>query len=95
MQARHRPAYSTTTLASALLLALGSSPAISQTQVVRPPVAQYWMDVATVRMADMDELPNLGAVGGLAASMAGIQGMGEASFGATKGMLPEIGRAHV
>nr|WP_315495324.1 hypothetical protein [uncultured Rhodoferax sp.] len=88
MQARHRPAYSTTTLASALLLALGSSPAISQTQVVRPPVAQYWMDVATVRMADMDELPNLGAVGGLAASMAGIQGMGEASFGATKGMLP-------
>jgi len=88
MQARHRPAYPTSPLASALLLALGSCPALAQTQVVRPPVAQYWMDVATVRMADMDELPNLGAVGGLAASMAGVQSLGEASFGATKGMVP-------
>lgn len=87
MQARHRTAYPTT-LASALLLALGSSPAISQTQVVRPPVTQYWMDVATVRMADMDELPKLGALGGMAANMAGIKGLGDASFGATKGMMP-------
>lgn len=83
MQARHRPAYPTT-LASALLLALGNSPALAQTQVVRPPVAQYWMDVATVRMADLDELPNLGALGG----MAGMKGLGDASFGATRGMMP-------
>ncbi len=87
MQARSRTV-PPTTLASALLMALGSSPAISQTQVVRPPVAQYWMDVATVRMADMDELPALGAMGGLAASMAGVKGVGEANFGATKGMVP-------
>lgn len=87
MQARYRPA-SPTTLASAILLALGSSAAIAQTQAVRPPVAQYWMDVATVRMADMDELPNLGALGGMAAGMAGMKGMGEANFGATKGMVP-------
>lgn len=79
MQARYRPAAPTpNVLTSALLLVLGSSPALAQTQVVRPPVAQYWMDVATVRMADLDELP----------SMAGAKGLGEASFGATKGMLP-------
>ncbi len=87
MQARYRTAYPTS-LASAMLLTLGSSPAIGQTQAVRPPLAQYWMDVATVRMADMDELPKLGALGGMAAGMAGMKGMGEASFGATKGMMP-------
>lgn len=74
-------------LATAALVAVGAT-SHAQTQVVKPPVAQYWMDVATVRMADMDELPNMGAMGGLAASMAGMKGMGEASFGATKGMTP-------
>jgi len=88
MQARYRTAYPATALASALLLALGSSPAAAQTQVVKPPVAQYWMDVATVRMADMDELPNLGAIGGMAAGMMGMKGMGDNSFGATKGLIP-------
>jgi hypothetical protein len=75
-------------LATAALMALGATPGHTQTQVVKPPVAQYWMDVATVRMGDMDELPNLGAMGGLAASMAGVKGMGDNSFGATKGMMP-------
>lgn len=88
MQARYRTVYPTTALASALLLALGSSPTHAQTQVVKPPVAQYWMDVATVRMADMDELPNLGALGGMAAGMMGMKGMGDNSFGATKGLMP-------
>lgn len=68
MPASHR----TSLLATAALIALGSNASQAQTQVVKPPVAQYWMDVATVRMADMDELPSVG----------------EASFGATKGMMP-------
>ena len=84
MQARNRPS----PLVSTLVLAVSSTTAMAQTQVVRPPVAQYWMDVATVRMADMDELPNLGALGGMAANMAGVKGVGEANFGATKGMVP-------
>lgn len=84
MQARNRPS----PLVSTLVLAVTSTAAMAQTQVVRPPVAQYWMDVATVRMADMDELPNLGALGGMAAGMMGMQGVGDNSFGATKGMMP-------
>jgi hypothetical protein len=44
----------------------------SQTQVVKPPVAQYWMDVATMSMAGMDDMPS----------------MGGPSFGATRGMMP-------
>lgn len=84
MQARNRPS----PLISTLVLAVTSTAAVAQTQVVRPPVAQYWMDVATVRMADMDELPNLGALGGMAAGMMGMQGVGDNSFGATKGMMP-------
>ena len=94
MQARTRTtcpaAPAASALASALLLALGSSPAQSQTQVVRPPVAQYWMDVATVRMAGMDELPSLGALGNLGGMVnaMGMKGVGDNSFGATKGMQP-------
>lgn len=84
MQARNRPS----PLVSTLLLAMASTATVAQTQVVRPPVAQYWMDVATVRMADMDELPNLSALGGMAAGMVGMQGVGDNSFGATKGMMP-------
>ena len=84
MQARNRPS----PLVSTLVLAVTSTAAVAQTQVVRPPVAQYWMDVATVRMADMDELPNLGALGGMATGMMGMQGVGDNSFGATKGMMP-------
>lgn len=73
MQARFRIAPCTASiLASGLLLALGSSPALSQTQVVKPPVAQYWMDVATVRLAGMDEHPP----------------SGDNSFGATQRMAP-------
>jgi len=73
MQARFRIAPCTASiLASSLLLALGSSAALSQTQVVKPPVAQYWMDVATVRLAGLDELPP----------------SGDNSFGATQRMAP-------
>jgi len=72
-----------TTLAWAT--ALLCSGAWAQTQVVKPPVAQYWMDVATVSMAGMDEMPSMGAMGGL---LGGMTGMGAVSFGATRGMMP-------
>ena len=69
--------------AAAVLLCNG---VLAQTQVVKPPVAQYWMDVATMSMAGMDEMPAMsGALGGL---MGGMTGMGGATFGATRGMMP-------
>jgi len=63
----------------------------AQTQVVKPPIAQYWMDVATMSMVGMDEMPDLpemGALGGMMGGMAGMPGMGGSSFGATRGMMP-------
>jgi hypothetical protein len=65
-------------------LVLGGS-ALAQTQVVKPPVAQYWMDVATVSMAGMDDMPSMGALGAL---IPGMPGAGGPSFGATRGMVP-------
>jgi hypothetical protein len=47
------------TLVSALLLGGLTSASWAQTQVVKPPVAQYWMDVSTLRIAGMDEMPTL------------------------------------
>lgn len=55
------------------LFALCGGGALAQTQVVKPPIAQYWMDIATVSMAGMDDMPAMG---------------GGSSFGATKGMSP-------
>lgn len=69
-----------TALACTTLLLCGS--AWAQTQVVKPPVSQYWMDVATVSMAGMEDMPSLGSLGGL------MGGMGSVSFGATRGMMP-------
>ena len=62
--------------------------ALAQVQIVKPPVAQYWMDIATVSMAGMDDLPAMGGLGGMVGGMAGIPGMGGVSFGATRGMMP-------
>lgn len=76
----------TASAAAALLLCSG---VLAQTQVVKPPVAQYWMDVATMSMAGMDEMPTMGGgLGGLIGGMVGVPGMGGASFGATHGMMP-------
>ena len=71
-------------------LVMGSN-AGAQTQVLKPPVAQYWMDVATMSMAGMDEMPDMpdmGALGGMMGGMTGMPGMGGVSFGATRGMMP-------
>lgn len=72
-------------LALAASTLLMSSGALAQNQVVKPPIAQYWMDVATISMAGMDEMPDMGALGGL---LGGMTGMGGVSFGATRGMMP-------
>lgn len=58
---------------------------MAQTQVVKPPIAHYWMDVATVSMPGMNDMPDMGALGGL---VGGMTGMGGVSFGATRGMMP-------
>jgi len=62
--------------------------ALAQTQVVKPPVAHYWMDIATASMAGMDEMPSMGGLGGMVGGMVGMPGMGGVSFGATRGMMP-------
>lgn len=73
-------------VACAALVLCGGT--LAQTQVVKPPVAQYWMDVATISMAGMDEMPAMGGLGGVIGGMAGVPGMGGVSFGATHGMMP-------
>lgn len=50
---------SVTRLVSALLLGGLASASWAQTQVVKPPVAQYQMDVSTLRIAGKDEMPTL------------------------------------
>ena len=84
--ARHLSGASKIMLGAAALLV--SSGGLAQTQVVKPPVAQYWMDVATISMAGMDDMPDMGALGGLMGGMTGMPGMGGVSFGATRGMMP-------
>lgn len=71
-------------VAAALAAALPPA-AHAQQQVVRPPVAQYWMDVATHSMAGMPELPGMGAL----PFMGGGQGAaGGNHWGNTRGMSP-------
>ncbi len=70
--------------AACAVLALCSN-ALAQNQVVKPPIAQYWMDVATMSMAGMNEMPSMGALGGL---FGGAGRSGGVSFGATRGMMP-------
>jgi hypothetical protein len=55
-------------------------------QVVKPPVAQLWMDVATVTMPGMPDMPSMPSLGG----MLGRSRTGEGSnaFGNTRGMAP-------
>jgi hypothetical protein len=79
-------------IVAATLAAMSASSATAQTksqQVVKPPLAQLWMDVATTTMPgmpDMGSIPGAGALGGLF----GVRGVGEGNntFGNTRGMLP-------
>lgn len=71
---------------TALAVALSTQAAFAQTQIVKPPIAQYWMDIATVSMVGIDDVPGMG----MATAMVGGKGTtGDGSnFGATKGMSP-------
>ncbi|MDZ7652722.1 MAG: hypothetical protein U5L03_09335 [Burkholderiaceae bacterium] len=74
-------------LGMALACALGSTATGAQTkapqQVVKPPVAQLWIDVATATMPGMPEMPAMPAgLGGL------LGGSGSNAFGNTRGMSP-------
>lgn len=69
-------------------LALAAPVALAQAkataQPVKPPVAQLWMDVATITMPGMPEMP------GVAALLGGRRGGADGSnvFGNTRGMAP-------
>jgi hypothetical protein len=80
-------------LAAALPLALpllAPLPTSAQTkapqQVVKPPVAQLWMDVATVTMPGMPDMPGMPSFGGMMGR--GGAGEGNNTFGNTRGMAP-------
>jgi hypothetical protein len=67
--ARHYPVpVPVRALVSALLLGGLASASWAQTQVVKPPVARYWMDISTVRIAGMDEMPVLSEKAGIGAT---------------------------
>jgi len=55
--------------------------------VVRPPVAQYWMDVATHAMPGMPEMPGMGALGSMFGGGAAA-GAGGNHYGNARGMSP-------
>lgn len=93
MSAAHAPRLNNPTAVATALAMLCTGGAWAQTQVVKPPIAQYWMDVATLSMAGMDDMPDMGALGGLGGlsglfgGQAGTRAAGP-GFGQTRGMMP-------
>lgn len=75
MKILHRTAVATAIAASFV------ASAHAQQQVVRPPIANYWMDVATHSMAGMEDMPGLSSL----AIMGGGRGN---AYGNTRGMSP-------
>ena len=86
---RSRPRLATGALALALPL-LAVPPLAAQTkapqQIVRPPVAQLWMDVATATMPGMPDMPSMPSIGGMFGR--GGASEGNNAFGNTRGMAP-------
>jgi len=77
-------------MAITVLVASASAlPADAQTksaaQVVKAPVAQLWMDVATITMPGMPDMPGMGAMAGM---FGGGGGGGGNAFGNTRSMSP-------
>ncbi|MBE2262083.1 MAG: hypothetical protein IAE92_05035 [Burkholderiaceae bacterium] len=70
--------------ATALLLCLGSLPALAPAQNVKPPKAQLWMDVSTGSMPGMPEM-DMPGVGSLLGGMMGGGG-GQDLYGMARGM---------
>ncbi len=71
-------------LAASTGLGLCPSAALAQPQVVRPPIAQYWIDLSTHTMAGMPEMPSMPGLSGMAFPGAG----GQNSYGNTRAMAP-------
>ena len=90
MPAAHAPRLNRPTAVATALALLCTGGVWAQTQVVKPPIAQYWMDVATLSMAGMDDMPDMGAMGGLGGLFGGQAGGRAAGpgFGQTRGMMP-------
>lgn len=57
-----RPLRNAARLAAAGLACLAAAPAQSQQQIVKPPIAHYWLDAATHTMAGMPEMPGMPAL---------------------------------
>lgn len=55
-------------------------------QVVKPPVAQLWMDVSTATMPGMPDMPSIPSLGGLLGRGGAADGTN--AFGNTRGMAP-------
>ncbi len=73
-------------LAVAGSAAVLAATAAAQQQVVKPPIAQYWIDVATHSMAGMPEMPGMPS---LPAFMGGGgAGAGNNHYGNARGMAP-------
>lgn len=77
---------------AAAIAAMNVGGAAAQTkaqQVVKPPVAQLWMDVATMTMPGMPDLASIPGAGALG-QIFGVKGVGAGNnaFGNTRGMLP-------
>lgn len=68
----------------------GAAGATAQTkapsQVVKQPIAQLWMDVATITMPGMPQMPGMNPLGGMFGGGGG--GGGGNAFGHTRGMSP-------
>lgn len=82
------PAASSVVLAAAIPVALAAvlaPAAVAQPQVVKPPIAQYWMDVATHSMAGMPEMPGMPSLPGF---LGGGAGAGGNHYGNARGMSP-------
>ncbi len=70
----------TVAASASVLFTLAAVEAPAQQQIVKPPIAQYWMDVATHTMAGMPEMPSMP---GLPSFMGGG---GSNTYGNARGM---------
>ncbi|GMV01973.1 MAG: hypothetical protein KJZ98_09230 [Burkholderiaceae bacterium] len=68
--------------------AAGFSAGAAAQQVVKPPIAQYWIDVATHSMAGMPEMPEIPGMPGLPGFMGGGAAAGSNHYGNARGMAP-------
>lgn len=72
-------------LAACSAALLAAFAAHAQQQVVRPPIALYWMDVATHTMAGMPEMPGMGGLS-MPSFMGGGGAGGSNNYGNARGM---------